>query len=97
MSFVDCYLLYFRQRFITSPLLALLPFQPLFIESSRGDEILAPAPFSGAITAPCPLCCVFLFSSLFIQFLVFFCRIGGGQSVQVAVLVYPRGSWGKTA
>jgi hypothetical protein len=29
MSFVDCYLLYFRQRLTTSPLLALLPFQPL--------------------------------------------------------------------
>jgi hypothetical protein len=32
MSFVDCYLPYFRQRLITGPLLALLPFQPLFTE-----------------------------------------------------------------
>jgi hypothetical protein len=37
MSFVDCYLLYFRQQVITSPLLALLPFQPLFTESLGGD------------------------------------------------------------
>jgi hypothetical protein len=27
MSFVDCYLPYFRQRLITRPLLSLLPFQ----------------------------------------------------------------------
>jgi hypothetical protein len=37
MSFVDCYLLYFRQQLITCPLAALLLFQPLFIESMCGD------------------------------------------------------------
>jgi hypothetical protein len=31
------YLPYFRQQLITHSLLALLPFQPLFTESSHGD------------------------------------------------------------
>jgi hypothetical protein len=42
----------------------------------------------------CPLCCVLIFSSLFI-FQVFFC-VGGGQSAQGIMLVYPRGGWGST-
>jgi hypothetical protein len=33
MSFVDCYLPYFRQQLITHLLLAHLPFQSLFTES----------------------------------------------------------------
>jgi hypothetical protein len=42
----------------------------------------------------CPLCCVLVFTSLFIvQF--FFCE-GGGQSAQGAMLIYPRGGWGNT-
>jgi hypothetical protein len=41
MSFVNRYLPYFRQWIITYPLLALLPFQPLFTESWW-------------ISAPCP-------------------------------------------
>jgi hypothetical protein len=53
-----------------------------------------PSPFSGALTAPRPLCCVLVFSSLFIvQF--FFCRVGG-QFARGAMLVYPRGGWGNT-
>jgi hypothetical protein len=51
MSFVDCYLPYFRQQLITGLLSALLPFQPLFTESSNGDQLLVPPPFSGALPA----------------------------------------------
>jgi hypothetical protein len=54
MSFVDCYVSYFRQWVITSPLLAFLPFQPLFTESSGGDQLLAPPPFSGMLKHPAP-------------------------------------------
>jgi hypothetical protein len=66
MSFVDRYLPYFREQLFTCPLLAFLPFQTLFTESSCRDHLLAPPPFSGALKAPHPLCCTFLFSSLFI-------------------------------
>jgi hypothetical protein len=77
-----------------SGLLACLPFQALFTESSRRDQLLAPLPFSGALRASHPLCCVFLFSSLFIiQF--FFCGVGS-QSIQGAMLVYPKGGCGTT-
>jgi hypothetical protein len=71
MSFVDHYLLYFRKQLITGTLSALLPFQPLFTESSHRDQLLALSPFSSAL---CPLYCVLVFSSLFIvQFFVLFC------------------------
>jgi hypothetical protein len=73
MSFVSLYLSYFRQQLITHPLSALLPFQSLLTESLLGDQLLASLHFSGVLIAPCPLCCMFLFSSLFIiQFLFFF-------------------------
>jgi hypothetical protein len=85
---VDFYLPYFRQWLITCPLSALLPFQSLFTESYCGDQLLAPLPFSSELTAPHPLCWVFLFSSFFI---VQFFFQGGGQSVQAAMLVYPQG------
>jgi hypothetical protein len=93
---VDHYLPYFRKRLVTSLLSALLPFQPLFSESLQGDQLLAPPPFSGALTIPHPLCCVLVFSSLFI--VVLFCFVYGaeGQSAQGAMLVYPRGGWGNT-
>jgi hypothetical protein len=64
MSFVDCYLAYFRQWLVTHLLSALLPLQPLFTESI--DQLLAPLPFSSALTAPSLLCCVPVFSYLFI-------------------------------
>jgi hypothetical protein len=80
MSFVDSYLPYFRQRLITCPLLALLHFQSLFTELSHGDHLLAPPPFSDVLRAPYPLCCVFLFSSLFI--ILFFLLWGRVQSVR---------------
>jgi hypothetical protein len=72
MSFVDRYLPYFRQWLITCPLLALLPFQPLLTESSCGDQVLALPPFSSALSASPSLCCVLVFSSLFIVQFFFF-------------------------
>jgi hypothetical protein len=74
MSPVVCHLPYFRQQPITHPLLALLPFQlfvyfPVFCR----DQLLAPPSFSGVLSASCPLCCVLVFSSLFIiQFVLLF-------------------------
>jgi hypothetical protein len=76
MSFVDCYLPYFRQQLITSLLLALLPFQPLFTESLHRDQLLALPPFSSVLSASCPLCCVLVFSSLFIQLFFYFLQGG---------------------
>jgi hypothetical protein len=69
MSFVDCYLPYFRQQLITCLLLALLPFQSLFTESSHGDQLLAssqvcfphPSPFAVcSFSVPCLLFRFFL-------------------------------------
>jgi hypothetical protein len=81
------------------PAVSLLTFQSLFTESLHGDQLLALPQFSGTLTAPCPLCCVLVFSSLFIVqffFVSVFCR-AGGQSAQWTMLVYPRGGWGSTA
>jgi hypothetical protein len=66
MSFMDNYLTYVRQWLISHLLLALLPFQPLFTESPHGDQLLDPPSFSGALPATPSLCCVLIFSSLFI-------------------------------
>jgi hypothetical protein len=49
MSFVDCFLPYFRQQLITRPLSALLPFQALCNERSCRDHLLASFPFSGVL------------------------------------------------
>jgi hypothetical protein len=57
---------------ITCLLSALLPFQSLFTESSFRVQLLAPPSFSGALTAPFPLYCMFLFSFLFIIWFFFF-------------------------
>jgi hypothetical protein len=81
MIFVDHYLPYFRQQLITHPLSALLPFQLLFTESSYGDQLLAPPPFSCAFSATPPICCVLLFNSLFFVHFFFLGR-GGDQSAQ---------------
>jgi hypothetical protein len=94
VSFVDHYLPYFRQQLITGPLLALLPFQSLFTEDSCRDQLLTPPPFSSTLTASHPLCCLVLFSSLFIV-QVFFCGTRG-QFVQGAMLIYPMGGCGNT-
>jgi hypothetical protein len=72
MSFVDHYLPYFGQRLITHPLSSVLPFQPLFTESSCRDQLLALSLSFGALIAPHPLYCMFVFNSLFIVQLVFF-------------------------
>jgi hypothetical protein len=89
MSFVDRYLPCFRQQLITGWLSALLPLQPLFTESSHRHQHLVPPTFSSVLSASCPLCCVLVFSSLFlVQF--FF-------SAQGSMLVYPRCGWGNTA
>jgi hypothetical protein len=90
MNFVDCYLPYFRQQLIDHQLLALLPFQPLFTESSSGDQLLA---FSNS--APL-LCVTFEFLVYCSVFFVCVCVWGGGegQSAQGAMLVYSRGGWG---
>jgi hypothetical protein len=53
-----------------------------------------PSPLLQCTYNTLPLCCVLVFSSLFIQFF-FFCG-AGGQSVQGAMLVYPRCGWGNT-
>jgi hypothetical protein len=83
MSFVDHSLPYFRQWLITCLLSALLLSQPLFTESSHGNQLLALPPFSSALSATLSFCCVLVFSSLFIV-QVF---LGGSQSAQGAMLV----------
>jgi hypothetical protein len=58
MNFVDHYLPYFRQWLVTRPLSALLPFQSLFTESFRGDQLLATPPFSSVLSEfQIPLVC----------------------------------------
>jgi hypothetical protein len=79
MSFVDLFLPYFRQQLITNSLLDLLPFQPLFAESSCGDQLLAPPPSPVELTAPHPLCSVLVFSSLFLQFFAGVGEVGLGD------------------
>jgi hypothetical protein len=86
--------LYFRQWLITHPLLALVPFQSLFTESSCEDRLLA-LPLSPVhLEHPVLLLCV-LFQ--FLVYSVFFLWGRGCQSVQRAMLVYPRGGCGNTA
>jgi hypothetical protein len=71
----------------------------LFTESSHGDQLLAPPPLSGALTAPFPpllhVSFQFLVYYSVFLFFVFFVR-ARGQSVQEAMLVYPRGGCGNT-
>jgi hypothetical protein len=62
------YLSYFRQWLITNQLLALCLSSHFFVESSRGDYLLAPPPLSSALTAPhssavcyCSVPCLFSF------------------------------------
>jgi hypothetical protein len=82
MSFVYRYLPYFRKQLIIHLLLVHLPFQSLFTETSLGDQLLVSSSSSSALRAPCPLCCVFLSSSLFIiQFFCFCFFVGRGASL----------------
>jgi hypothetical protein len=72
MSFVDCYLTYFRQQLTTHVLSALM-----FTVCLCREQLLTLSLLSSVLRAPCPFCCMFLFSSLFInQFFGFFlqCR-----------------------
>jgi hypothetical protein len=78
MSFVDHYLPYFKQWLITHLLPALLPFQSLFMQRSAP---WSPPPFFGVLTAHHPLCCMFLFSYLFIIQLGFFWGAGVSLSM----------------
>jgi hypothetical protein len=92
MSFVVLYLPFFRQWLITHLLSAFLPFQHLFTDSSCGDYLIAPPPFSGSLSVFPPLLLCASFSSLFI---IQYSFCWGGESVsQGAMLVYPRGDWG---
>jgi preprotein translocase subunit SecY len=62
----------FQAWLITCPLLILLPFQPVFTESSCGDQLLSLSPFSSALSATLPLCYMLVFSSLCLLFRFFF-------------------------
>jgi hypothetical protein len=74
-------------------LVSCLPFQALFTESSHGDQLLTPPLFSGTLSALCTLCFSFSAPCLLFSFVVFwFFLQSGGQSVQGAMLVYPRGT-----
>jgi hypothetical protein len=79
----------FIRRAAPPPLSSLLLLQVLFTESSCGDQLLAPLPFSSVLRAPHPLCWV-SFSVPCLLFTFFFFLWGKGQSVQSSMLVYPR-------
>jgi hypothetical protein len=73
---VDHCLPYFRQWLFTCPLSALLLFQPLFTEISHRDQLLVPPPSVSVLSATLSLCCVLVFSSLFIvQFFLWGCGV----------------------
>jgi hypothetical protein len=76
MSFVNHYLSYFRQRLITCPMSACLPFQALFTESSRGDQLLALPPllWCTQCTLPPLLCVPFQFFVIYL--FIYFCGAG---------------------
>jgi hypothetical protein len=93
---VDHYLPYFRQWLITCLLLALLPFQSLFTESSHRDQLLAPLPslVCSEHLPPSAVCSIFQFLA---YYSVFNCFLQGrSQSVQGAMLAFPRDSCGNT-
>jgi hypothetical protein len=54
--------------------LALLPFQFLFTQSSHRYQLLAHPPFPSALLVTLSLCCVLVFSFLFIVQFFFYCR-----------------------
>jgi hypothetical protein len=92
MSFVDCYLPYFRHWLITHPSAF-----PVFVYW-KFTQRSAPCPFPllrCAYSTPPPLLHV-PFQVLIYCSVCLFCRVGG-QSVHRAMLVYPRGGCGNTA
>jgi hypothetical protein len=77
-----------------------LIFQALFTESSRGEQFLAPLPFSSALNALCSLCCLsfsvpFLFFSFLFCFVLFNC-VWWGSVCPGGYVFYPRGGCGIT-
>jgi hypothetical protein len=76
---VDLYLPYFRQWLITGPLLALLPFQPLFTEIRMEiSSLLLPLLRYAYSTSPCLLCVSFQF----LVYSVFWCFFFWGGVVE---------------
>jgi hypothetical protein len=75
-------------------LVCCLLLQALFTERSCGVQVLAPPPSSCVLKLPRPLFCM-SFSVPLLLFR-FFCFVlwGRGQSVQGAMLIYPRGTVG---
>jgi hypothetical protein len=92
VSYLPC----FRQWLITHLVLAFLPFQRLFTDSSWRLAPYSPH-FSGALSGilPLPLCASFQF--VVYCSVIFFLQGGEGQFAQGAMLVYPGGGWGNTA
>jgi hypothetical protein len=85
MSFVDCYVPYFRQQLITHPLSALLPFQSLFIKRSHGDQLLALPPPPVHLQHPTPsVACSFSVPCLLFGFCCCCCCCFAGQEVNLS-------------
>jgi hypothetical protein len=68
MSFVDRYLLYFRQWLTTCLVSALLPFQPFVCWKFAWRSAPCSSPFSSVLTAPRPLCYVLVLVPCFFLF-----------------------------
>jgi hypothetical protein len=75
--------------------LVFLLFQPLFTESSCGDQLLASPPFSCVLSEFLPLLLCASFQLIVYCSGFFFCW-GGVSLPRVGMLVYPRGGWGST-
>jgi hypothetical protein len=98
MSFVHCYLPYFRQWLITLPLSALLPFQPLFTEICMEINSLLLPPSLMCSEYPTPSAeYSFSVHCLLLSFFLILFLWSRGQSVQGAMLVYSKNSCGVTA
>jgi hypothetical protein len=89
MSFVVCYLPYFRQLITTCCWPSCLSSIGLLIVRTEIISLLFPLLWCAF--SVCPFCCVLVFSSLFIVQLFFVC---GGSVCPGAMLVYPMGGCG---
>jgi hypothetical protein len=79
------------------PIVSCLLLQALFTESSRSVRLLAPPPFSGALSAPCPLCCMsFSVPCLLFRFFVCLFLVGRGSVYPGAMLIHPKHIPGNT-
>jgi hypothetical protein len=99
MSFVDRYLPYLRQWLTICTLWALLLSGLCLLKVHMEISSLLFLPSLVHFQHSHPLCCVIVFSSLFVvHFFNFFSVcVGVVQSAQGFMLVYPMGGWGKTA